>query len=179
MINRELKKLNRIELLELLLESTARCETMQKELDRANELLADREFNMEQSGTLAEAALRLSGVFSAADEAAALYRENAERIKSETEAACAAQVEDTASRAAAIIADAEKQAATLISDAEKQSAAILENAEKQSKAIIEDAEKQAKTILEDAQQFKTASGTGFNAANVQYDEYIKFSLEDD
>lgn len=135
MIDRELKRLNRAELLELLLESTARCEALQQELNRAKELLADRALAVEQSGTLAEAALRLGGVFAAADEAAALYRENAARIQNETEAACAAR-----------IAEAEKQAAAILADAEQRRTELL---------------------------------SGLAANNINNDEYIKISLEDD
>lgn len=109
MIDRELKKLNRAELLELLLESTVRCESLQRELDRANAQLADRALAVEQCGSLAEAALRLGGVFAAADEAAALFRENVARLQSETEAACAARLAEAEEQAKAILAEAERQ----------------------------------------------------------------------
>lgn len=81
MTDRELKRLSREELLEMLLEQTELCDSLQRKLDEALAKLHDREIIMEHAGTMAEAAIKLSGVFEAADKAAALYLENIKRME--------------------------------------------------------------------------------------------------
>lgn len=76
MTDRELRKLNRAELLELLLAKSRECDRLRAQLKEANDKLAAREIAIEKAGTMAEAALRLNGVFEAADRAAEQYLEN-------------------------------------------------------------------------------------------------------
>lgn len=80
MTEKELKKLNRKELLELLLIQTARADKLEAELAEAHEQLKRREIMEMEAGTMAEAALKLNDVFSAADAAAAQYLQNIKRI---------------------------------------------------------------------------------------------------
>lgn len=76
----ELKKLRRVELLELLLEERQENEELRRQVEKLKEQLADRNIEVTTAGTLAEAALRLNGVFEAADKAAAQYLENIHRM---------------------------------------------------------------------------------------------------
>ncbi len=76
MTDRELRKLSRADLLELLLKERKENERLSAELKRVNEKLADKKLQIEQSGSIAEAALRLNGVFEAAQAAAEQYLEN-------------------------------------------------------------------------------------------------------
>lgn len=71
-----LKKLTRQELLEMLIESEKHVDQLEKELEEAREELDDRRIMIENSGSIAEAALRLSGIFEAAQAAADQYLEN-------------------------------------------------------------------------------------------------------
>lgn len=79
MTDRELKKLSRADLLELLLEESRENERLREQLREANEKLADRAIILENTGSIAEAALRLNGVFEAAERAAVQYLENVRR----------------------------------------------------------------------------------------------------
>lgn len=76
MTDRELRKLKRVELLELLVEQAAEMEELRRELKEAREALQNREILLAESGTLAEAALRINEVFAAADRAAQDYLHN-------------------------------------------------------------------------------------------------------
>ena len=80
MTAKELKKLKRSELLEMLLARTEEVERLRAELDEANEKLADRAIRLENVGSIAEAALKLNDVFAAADAAVEQYLKNVERI---------------------------------------------------------------------------------------------------
>jgi hypothetical protein len=79
MTDKELHRLGRRELLELLLEQGKQMEALAQELEETKEKLRARTIAIEEAGSLAEASLRLSGVFQAAEEAASLYLENIRR----------------------------------------------------------------------------------------------------
>ena len=76
MTEKELRKLSRADMLKLLLRQMQRNEELQAELDLAKARLEERRIAIASSGTLAEAALRLNGIFEAADRAAKQYLEN-------------------------------------------------------------------------------------------------------
>lgn len=80
---RELKKLSRADLLELLLEESRENEQLRAQLEEANQKLASREIELQNAGSIAEAALRLNGVFEAAEQAAQQYLENVRRLAEE------------------------------------------------------------------------------------------------
>ena len=79
MTNKELKKLGRAELLELLIQKMERIEELEGQVNELQSKLADRELKVSNAGSLAEAALQLSGIFEAAQRAADLYLENLKR----------------------------------------------------------------------------------------------------
>lgn len=109
MTDREVKKLNRTDLLKLLIEQTEENERLAARLSKLEQQLADRTIALENSGSIAEAALRLSGVFDQAQDAADSYLESirakqtqidtllaqAQRRQEQTEADCARQEEQT------------------------------------------------------------------------------------
>ncbi len=76
---KELKKLSRADLLEMLIEQSKEVERLRYELDKANAALKDRRIVMENVGSIAEASLKLSGIFESAQQAADLYLENVKR----------------------------------------------------------------------------------------------------
>lgn len=83
MTERELKKLSRTELLELLLEARRENEQLKEQLQKANELNESRMIKLENVGSIAEAALVLNGVFEAAQRAAEQYLENVRSVAGE------------------------------------------------------------------------------------------------
>lgn len=80
---RELRKLSRADLLELLLVESRENEQLRAQLQEANQKLASREIELQNAGSIAEAALRLNGVFEAAERAAQQYVENVRRLSEE------------------------------------------------------------------------------------------------
>lgn len=73
MTEKELRKLKRVELLELLVEQTTEMEELKAQLEEAQKALEDRKILLEKAGSIAEAALALNRVFEAADRAARDY----------------------------------------------------------------------------------------------------------
>lgn len=84
MTDKELKRLSRRELLEMLLAQMEENEKLKQRLQEAQAALADRRIYIDEAGTLAEAALKLNGVFEAADQAARQYLENIHCIARES-----------------------------------------------------------------------------------------------
>ena len=85
MKERDLNKLKRSELLELMLAQSQEIDELRTELEQAREALKRREIAIAEAGNIAEAALRLNQVFEQAQAAADQYLENVRRISGETE----------------------------------------------------------------------------------------------
>ena len=81
MTDKELRRLSRGELLEMLIAQTEENRQLKIRLERAEAQLRDRRIAVEKAGSL-EAALQLNRVFEAADKAAQQYLENV-RLMSE------------------------------------------------------------------------------------------------
>ena len=76
---RELRRLSRTELLELLVEMSNELEKVRGERDELAKKLEDREIKIEKAGSIAEASFALAGVLESAQKAADLYMENLKR----------------------------------------------------------------------------------------------------
>lgn len=79
MTEKELKKLNRYQLLELLVIQTERADQLQKTIEQLEKELADRELRLSELGSIAEAAIQVSGILEASQQAADLYLEAAKK----------------------------------------------------------------------------------------------------
>lgn len=76
MTDKELKKLSRAELLEILVEQSQEIDRLQLQLSQVQKKLKSRRIAISEAGSIAEAALKLNGVFEAAQKAADQYLEN-------------------------------------------------------------------------------------------------------
>ena len=76
MTDKELKKLSRTELLEMLITVTKENEDLRAEIDRVRSQLDERLITLDEVGSIAEASLKLNRVFEAAEDAAAQYIHN-------------------------------------------------------------------------------------------------------
>ena len=83
MTDKELKKLNRSELLELMLEQSREIDRLQAELEETREALQERNLKIESCGSIAEAAAEVNSLFHAAQRAADMYLLNVQRICAE------------------------------------------------------------------------------------------------
>ena len=83
---KDLRKLRRSELLELLVVQSEEIDRLRMELAKAQEQLHSRAVAVRESGSLADAAVKLSGVMQAAEEAAQIYLDNIKRMEAEKRA---------------------------------------------------------------------------------------------
>ena len=134
MTEKELKKLNRSELLEILVAQGEKIETLEQQLADAQKALQDRRIEISSCGSIAEAALKLNHIFEDAESAAAQYLESV-RLQ-----------EKTAGR---IISDAEDRAAQILKDAELHSEARKEQTEREIENRLLRFQEQFKSFLRD------------------------------
>lgn len=82
---KDLKKLNRYQLLELLLIQTERADSLQSQVEELEKQLQNQEIKISSLGSIAEASLQIQGVFEAAQKAADMYIEAAKNRAVEIE----------------------------------------------------------------------------------------------
>lgn len=105
MTEKELKKLTRRQLLEMLIVQTERAERLQEKIDQIESSLRSRQITITESGSIAEAALKLNDVFGAAEAAASQYLES---VKSQS-ATCEQIEEESRQKAQRMIEEAEQK----------------------------------------------------------------------
>lgn len=134
MTEKELKKLNRRDLLEILVEQGRELQTLREKYEEAEQKLADRQICIDKAGSIAEASLQLSGIFEAAQNACSQYTDNLARLSQEQETVCAQLESESRRKAARIITEAEKKSAALRTETEKQCEEMLTKAKEESQA---------------------------------------------
>jgi len=83
MTDKELKSLSRAEVLELLIDQIKEVERLEKELQAIKEERDNIRIAIKETGSIAEAALKLNGVFEAAQAASDHYLENIRTMQAE------------------------------------------------------------------------------------------------
>ncbi|MBQ8975462.1 MAG: hypothetical protein IJ072_07070 [Oscillospiraceae bacterium] len=119
MNERELRRLSRADLLEILVRQGERIQTLESELAQARAGLENREIKLREVGSIAEASLRLNDVFNAAEKAAKQYLDNVKAVSDRQEEALAKREADSKAQAAKIILDAKREAEMIISAAKR------------------------------------------------------------
>lgn len=134
MNQKELKRLSRSDLLEMMLSLSKENEQLREELQQTKSKLEDRAIAIEQCGSLAEAALSLNGIFQAA------------------QAACDQYSTNICNRADELLAQARKK----LDGADAQSGEIIAQANARAERIVAQARTQAMQILTEAEEKKAA-----------------------
>ena len=140
----EMKKLSRKELLQLAAEESAQIRILQEHLEIAENELHKREININEAGSIAEASMKLSNVFEAAQEACRLYTDNIQRLSERQESICAEIEKDTKEKAAEYEAEVISRCERL----EKDTKEACEKLDMDTKAACEKLEKDTKTSCE-------------------------------
>lgn len=134
MTDSELKKLRRVDLLEMLIAQSRENEALRAKLEQAEEQLQSREITLDKAGSIAEAALQLNGIFEAAEQAGAQYLENIARLSGEQAAVCERMEQKSREKAAAMLQEAEEKCRSMEQETQEKCAQMLANAERESHA---------------------------------------------
>ena len=116
MISKELKKLNRRELVDVIYQLKKNEEQMKEQIASLEAELQDRRINLSVAGSIAEAAMEITNVFSTAQSAADLYLREIASMKEETKRECEKMIEEAKENVEAILADGKKQYDALTAD---------------------------------------------------------------
>ena len=112
--NRELKKIGKKELLEILLSQAKRIEELENELNKTKKKLESKKVLIDECGNIADATTRLSKIFETAQETAELYlfnvKEKCKKIESDTKKECLVKTEKMIADTEAICKTREKDA---------------------------------------------------------------------
>lgn len=120
MTDEELRRLKRGDLLELLVSQEREKDELNMRLYKAEKALEDRRIQLDEAGSIAQAALQLNGVFEAAQAAADQYLESVRERSRDTEALCARMEMEAREKADRMIAEAEAKCSAMVAQAERE-----------------------------------------------------------
>lgn len=149
MEDKDLKKLTRADLLEMLIEQGREVEALRARLAEAEALLEDREISIQKAGSIAEASLQLNGVFEAAQAASQQYMENIQRLSAQQEEICARLEAESMKRAEERLAEAIRKSEKLEADTKLRCAEMIMNARAESQAFWDDISNKLQTFYDE------------------------------
>ena len=123
MTDKELKRLSRAELLEMLIAQSKRADELQEKLEKAEAELNSRQLKVDEAGSIAEASLRLNGVFEAAQAASTQYLENIRMLKDRQEEICAKREEESKAEAERLLTETKDACEKMLEKAKAESEA--------------------------------------------------------
>ena len=110
MTDKQLKKLSRAELLEMLLMQTNEVERLKEELAQVRSQLEDKTMTLLQAGNIAEATVGLNHLFQSAQQTAEEYLERIRQMEADTAEKCRRMEAETQEKCDAMMADARNEA---------------------------------------------------------------------
>ena len=113
MISKELKRLSRRELVDIIYQLKKNEQEMQEEIESLKTELQDKRIRISTAGSIADAAMSVTNVFSTAQMTADLYLREISYMKENTEKECAKKIEEAEKKVREILADGEKKFDTL------------------------------------------------------------------
>ncbi|MGI6264225.1 MAG: hypothetical protein ACOYJY_02015 [Acutalibacteraceae bacterium] len=122
MKEKELKRLSRLELVNLLLEETEENNRLKEQMQDMERQLQSREIAIRDAGSIAEASLQINRVFEAAQAAAQQYLENAARVSARQEIDSGRLIAEAGDRARQIEEEAARRAQALMEKTERECA---------------------------------------------------------
>lgn len=145
MTDKEVKKLKRVELLEMMIEQGEENERLRSRVSSLEEELSKRRIVMDEAGSIAEASLRLSNVFGEAQKAADDYLSGIRLKVEQTDARCAEAEQKTKDFCRQSVAQAKDESEKLVAEA-KQKVSQLEQRCSELQSQIDAAVKELKEL---------------------------------
>lgn len=99
MINKELKRLNRRELIEIIYQLKKNEQQYLEKIAALEEALQERRIRISEAGSVAEAAVKITQILSTAQNTADLYLQEIAAMKEDTEKECARMLKDAKKQA--------------------------------------------------------------------------------
>ena len=131
-----LKKLSRADLLEMLIDQGEELEAVKEKLAAAEAKLQDRELAINEAGSIAEASLKLNGVFDAAQSAAQQYLDNIAALNDRQETICSQMEQESREKADAMIAETTARCEEMLEKAKPESQAYWDEVSQRLEAFL-------------------------------------------
>ncbi len=116
MINNELKRLSRRELVDVIYQLKKNEDEMKEKIESLEKELSDKRIHLSVAGSVAEAATGITDIFATAQATADLYLHEISCMKADTERECAKKIEETERKVEKILSDGKEIYEKLIAD---------------------------------------------------------------
>lgn len=153
MTDKELRKLSRSVLLEMLLEQSRENDRLRAQVEQLQRQLSDRQLKIDQAGSIAEASLQINQVFEAVQVAAEQYLENIRTLSGRQEQICRQREEESAQKANALLAETERKCRTMEAATTEKCARMTKEAEDAADRAWRDAQAGIQKLIDDQAGF--------------------------
>ena len=109
MMNKELKRLSRRELVDVIYQMKKNEQQLQEEIAALQDALQEKRIRLSVAGSVADAATSITNLLTTAQSTADLYLEEIAHMKADAERECAQKVEDAEAKVAKILEEGEQQ----------------------------------------------------------------------
>ena len=109
MISKELKRLSRRELVDIIYQLKKNEQERQEEIESLKTELQDKRIRISTAGSIADAAMSVTSVFSTAQMTADIYLREISCMREDADRECAKKIEEAEKRVRDILADGEKK----------------------------------------------------------------------
>ena len=168
MTDEELHHLNRKALLETMIEQAKEMDRLREqadelreqrnklehELEETHRALKNRNIMLDEAGSIAEAALRLNGIFEVAQAASQQYIENIRQLSERQSSICAKREAESREKAENLLADTEKKCREREAACRKRCEDMEANAKQKSEAYWSEVSLRLETFYKDHQELK-------------------------
>jgi len=147
MTDKDLKKLRREDLIEVILQLQKEEQQLNEKLETAQKQLNDKNLRISESGSIAEATARLNGLFEAAQATADDYVAQVRLKNADAEAQRETMLAEATQKADQLVKDASGKADRILSDAETQADAQRRQAEEETRRRWETFQSEAQKLI--------------------------------
>jgi hypothetical protein len=145
MTDKDLKKLRREDLIEIILQLQENEQQLNGKLEEAQKQLNDKNLKISEAGSIAEAVAKLNGLFEAAQATADDYVAQVRLKNADVEGKCDQMLVDAAQKSAQMVQEATLKSERLVQDAAEKADKLMTDAEAQ-------ADVQRKQVEDDSQR---------------------------
>lgn len=150
--DKELHKLNRKELLELMLDQSRQLDDLREQLRQAQEQLASRQLLLNKAGSIAEASLQLNRVFEAAQAAAEQYLENVQTLSGRQTEVCQQLVDESQQKADTLLNETQARCQAMEAETQEKCRILETETREKCETMTRKAEEQANQAWQQAQE---------------------------
>ncbi|MCD8015557.1 MAG: hypothetical protein LUG99_20840 [Lachnospiraceae bacterium] len=150
MADKELRKMKRSELIEIIYALQEDEENYREENEALRGQLHEKVLRMDEAGSIAEAALSLNHIFENAQYAAGQYLESISKAKEEADTRCDQIIRDAGREGGQIVAKARTDAQAILDGASMEADRIAAEAKEKAETMLTEARTEAEKMLDEA-----------------------------